>query len=232
MYSFNLKYCVFYNIFLFFLIIHNSLVFLICKYRPEQPSSSDDEDIPVLTKMAQERPEWIMQFRKESGFDAKSNQLFNCECCRQESRPAFSDNHLKIIRHLYTQHHQKSSEIIANPEYEAVAKKFYLRPKQYVEVGKCRELNCDDDVKSMFGKALPFKNHSITHHEEDKKSFFAKAVESVSGQKILNNYEIKDTEIANCSFCRTPFPLKNLDSHPAEVLSILSNHWNEHIRYK
>ncbi|XP_018338475.1 PREDICTED: uncharacterized protein LOC108746297 [Trachymyrmex septentrionalis] len=182
--------------------------------------------------MAQERSEWIMQFRKESGFDAKSNQLFNCECCRQESRPAFSDNHLKIIRHLYKQHHQKSSEIIANPEYEAVAKKFYLRPKQYVEVGKCRELNCDDDVKSMFGKALPFKNHSITHHEEDKKSFFAKAVEIVSGQKILDNYEIKDTEFANCSFCRTPLPLENLDSHPAEILSTLSDHWNEHIRYK
>ncbi|XP_018346331.1 PREDICTED: uncharacterized protein LOC108750948, partial [Trachymyrmex septentrionalis] len=180
--------------------------------------------------MAQQRPEDIVQLHKEYRSDAKdNNQLFKCEYCIQESKPDFISDHVTMIRHLYETHYK--SEIMEDPEYESVARNFDLS-RQYqkkIDVGKCLKLKCDAKIKSKFGKALPFKNHSVTHHEEDKKSFFAKAVKIVSGQKILDNYEIKDTEFANCSFCRKPLPLENLDSHPAEILSTLSDHWNEHI---
>jgi len=183
--------------------------------------------------MAQQRPEDIVQLHKEYRSDAKdNNQLFKCEYCIQESKPDFISDHVRMIRHLYETHYK--SEIMEDPEYESVARNFDLshQYRNKIDVGKCLKLKCDAKIKSKFGKALPFKNHSVTHHEEDKKSFFAKAVEIVSGQKILDNYEIKDTEFANCSFCRKPLPLENLDSHPAEILSTLSDHWNEHIRYK
>jgi len=181
--------------------------------------------------MAQQRPEDIVQFYKECGLDAQKNQLFKCECCRQESKPDFIIDHVRMILHLYEKHNK--SEIMEDPKYKSVATRFDLS-RQYrskFDVGKCLQLNCGVKIKSKFGKALQFKNHLITHHPDDNKNFFAKAVGIVSGQKILNNYEIKDTEIAECSFCQTSLPLKGLDSHTARVLAVLSRHLIPHVQY-
>ncbi|XP_018343290.1 PREDICTED: probable serine/threonine-protein kinase irlA [Trachymyrmex septentrionalis] len=136
-----------------------------------------------------------------------------------------------MILHLYEKHDK--SEIMEDPKYKSVATRFDLS-RQYrykFDVGKCLQLNCGVTIKSKFGKALQFKNHLITHHPDDNKNFFAKAVGIVSGQKILNNYEIKDTEIAECSFCQTSLPLKGLDSHTARVLAVLSRHLIPHVEY-
>ena len=172
--------------------------------------------------MAQQRPEDIVQLHKEYRSDAKdNNQLFKCEYCIQESKPDFISTHVRMIRHLYETHYK--SEIMEDSKYESVATNFDLF-RQYqnkIDVGKCLKLNCDETIKSKFGKALPFQNHLKTHHEDDKKNFFAKAVGIDSGQEILNNYEIKDTESAKCSYCQTPLPLKGLDSDPTEVLKTL-----------
>ncbi|XP_018353095.1 PREDICTED: uncharacterized protein LOC108754926 [Trachymyrmex septentrionalis] len=179
--------------------------------------------------MAQLRPEDIVQFYKESEPDAKGNQLFKCEYCRQESKPDFIVDYIRMIRHLYEEHNK--SEIMEDPKYESVKMSFNLsREYQYkTDSGICLESNCGVTVKSKFGRALPFKNHSITHHADDKKNFFAKAVGIVSGQKILNNYEIMDIENATCIFCQTSLPLKDLDLHPAKVLEDLSRHLIPHV---
>ena len=181
--------------------------------------------------MAQQRSEDIVQFYKKSGLDEKNNQLFKCKCCRQESKPDFIDDYVRMIPHLYEMH--RKSEIMEDSKYESVATNFDLS-RQYqnkIDVGKCLKLNCDKTIKSKFGKALPFQNHLKTHHEDDKKNFFAKAVGIDSGQEILNNYEIKDTESAKCSYCQTPLPLKGLDSDPTEVLKTLKRHLDSHVEY-
>ena len=181
--------------------------------------------------MAQQRPEDTVQFYKESELDAEGNQLFKCEFCRRDSKPDFIDHVYRMICHVYKVHGK--SEIMEDPKYQSVAANFDLvRSKRTKSInGTCRDLNCKMKIKSKFGKALPFKNHSITHHTDDKKSFFAKAVEIDSGRKILNNYKIEDTEFAKCSFCRTQIPLEGLDSHTAEVLAALSRHLIPHIEY-
>ncbi|KYN40910.1 hypothetical protein ALC56_04678 [Trachymyrmex septentrionalis] len=177
--------------------------------------------------MAQQRPEDIVQLYTESGLDAEHNQLFKCECCRQESKPDYTVDYGRMIRHLYIMHDK--SEIMDNPEYKSVVISFnFQRQHKYEIVGKCIVSNCGVIIKSKFGRALPFKNHLITHHADDKKNFFAKVVGIVAGRKILNNYEITDTEIAKCSFCRTTKPLKNLDSQTAKVLADLGKHLNLH----
>ena len=116
-----------------------------------------------------------MQFYKEFGLDAESNQLFKCECCRQESKSVFDYNYVRMIYHLYEMHNK--SEIMEDPKYEFVATNFNLH-RQYqkkTNIGKCLVSNCGVTIKSKFGKALPFKNHLITHHPDDNKSFFARA---------------------------------------------------------
>ena len=122
-----------------------------------------------------------------------------------------------MIRHLYKYHYK--SEITADPKYETLVKNFLIEIRYNRKtVGKYNISNCDAKVESIFGEALSFKNHLITHHTADKKSFFANAVKIVYGQKLLNNYEIE--EFAKCSFCQTPLPLEGLDSHPAKVLAL------------
>ncbi|XP_011066223.1 PREDICTED: uncharacterized protein LOC105153205 [Acromyrmex echinatior] len=135
-----------------------------------------------------------------------------------------------MICHIYNKHGE--SEIMNDPKYQSVATNFNFQrhKKSKSDVGTCRVSNCNVKIKNKFGKALPFENHSITHHTDDKKiAFFAKAVEIDSGRKILNNYKIEDTEYAKCSFCRTQIPLEGLDSHTAEVLAILNRHSIPHI---
>ncbi|XP_018347216.1 PREDICTED: uncharacterized protein LOC108745324 [Trachymyrmex septentrionalis] len=136
-----------------------------------------------------------------------------------------------MISHLYIKHDK--SEIMDNPEYKPLATSFNLQRQFYNEIdsGKCLLSNCGVTIKSKFGRALPFKNHLITHHADDKKNFFAKVVGIVAGRKILNNYEITDTEIVKCSFCRTTKPLTGLDSQPAKVLADLGKHLNSHDTY-
>ncbi|KAG5319997.1 MOS1T transposase, partial [Pseudoatta argentina] len=183
--------------------------------------------------MAQQRPEGscTVQFYKEYRLDAKGNQLFICEYCRQKLKSDFIEYHVRMICHMYEKHGK--SEIIEDPKYQSVAARFNLhrQGKGKIDIGKCLVSNCEVEIKSKFGQALPFKNHLITHHTDDKKSFFAKAVEIDSGQKILNNYIIEDTEYAKCSFCRTLIPLEGLDSHTAGILAALSRHLIPHIKY-
>ncbi|EGI59895.1 hypothetical protein G5I_11897 [Acromyrmex echinatior] len=179
--------------------------------------------------MAQQRPEGIVQFYKEDRLDAKGNQLFKCEYCRQDSKPNFINDYVRMIYHLNYVHNK--SEIMEDPKYQSVAARFNLHRHNVNQiVGECLVSNCNMKIKSMFGKALPFENHSIMHHTDDKKTvFFAKAVKIDSGRKILNYYKIEDTEYAKCSFCRTQIPLEGLDSHPAVVLAALSKHLIPHI---
>jgi len=109
----------------------------------------------------------------------------------------FAIDYVRMIYHLYEMHNK--SEIMKDPKYESVATSFNFIANIKTDVGKCLVSNCGVTIKSKFDKTLPFKNHLITHRLDDNKSFFARAVEIVSGQKILNNYEIE--EYAKCSFC-------------------------------
>ncbi|EGI70939.1 hypothetical protein G5I_00244 [Acromyrmex echinatior] len=180
--------------------------------------------------MAQQQPEGIVQFYKESGLDAKGNQLVTCGRCRQKSEPDFIIDRVRMKCHIYNEHGE--SEIMDDPKYQSVAARFNLHRQNanQIDVGECLVSNCNTKIKSKFGKGLPFKNHSITHHTDDKKTaFFAKAVKIDSGRKILNNYKIKNTEYAKCSFCRTLISLEGLDSHPAVILVALNRHLIPHI---
>ncbi|KYQ54685.1 hypothetical protein ALC60_06434 [Trachymyrmex zeteki] len=174
--------------------------------------------------MAPKPRKWIMQFCTACRFK-DGNQLFKCECCRQESRDVFMNDCDGMMVHLYKQH--KKSEITSYPKFASIAEKFNINRNEDTEVGICFDPDCGMKVTSEFGRAFPFSNHIIMHHTE-KKDFFAKAVGIVSGTKILNNYKIKDIINAKCSRCLKLFSLEDLDSHPAEVLVRLSKHWDEH----
>ncbi|XP_011063422.1 PREDICTED: uncharacterized protein LOC105151422 [Acromyrmex echinatior] len=150
--------------------------------------------------MAQQRPEGIVQFYKEDRLDAKGNQLFKCEYCRQDSKPNFINDYVRMIYHLNYVHNK--SEIMEDPKYQSVAARFNLHRHNVNQiVGECLVSNCNMKIK----------------------------IKIDSGRKILNYYKIEDTEYAKCSFCRTQIPLEGLDSHPAVVLAALSKHLIPHI---
>ncbi|KYQ54452.1 hypothetical protein ALC60_14601 [Trachymyrmex zeteki] len=137
-----------------------------------------------------------------------------------------SDYH-HIECHLYRKHNK--SEITTSERYEDLAKKFKIFRERNNEVGECLIENCPNKkVKNhTHGEAFVFQNHYNMHHT-DKEKFFAKAVEIELGQRILNNYKIEVTENAECSWCSELLPLKGLDSHTADVLGELSDHWSKH----
>ncbi|KYQ52275.1 hypothetical protein ALC60_08890 [Trachymyrmex zeteki] len=167
--------------------------------------------------MAPTRPEWIMQFCTED------SGKFKCNCCDADPISDYSD----MKSHLFQRHDK--SEITTSLRYKTLKKKFNIYREYNNEVGKCLTENCPNTkiTNRTDGDAFVFQNHYNTHHT-DKEKFFAKAVGFEQGQRILNNYKINVTENAECSWCSELLPLKGLDSHTADVLGELSDHWSKH----
>jgi len=79
-------------------------------------------------------------------------QLFKCECCRQESKPVFAIDYVRMIYHLYEMHNK--SEIMKDPKYESVAISFNFIANIKTDVGKCLVSNCGVTIKSKFDKTI------------------------------------------------------------------------------